>query len=195
MKSRTSLLLVIAAEMVVILLGVLSYGWTIQGLQAATRFSGRLSLFIFSFIFLLHPQQKQKLKDLMSDKFLLAFAVAHGIHLIELLSYVYLSQIQLVPIRVAGGFFAYILIFIMPFLYQRNLLNDKRGNALMLFYQFYVWFVIFMTYVVRLKGDFPNAGGTHTEYVALFGIVCVLLVVKIYLTFRKREVTNGFQKP
>jgi hypothetical protein len=138
MKARTSLLLVIAAEMVVILLGVLSYGWTIQGLQAATRFSGRLSLFIFSLIFLLHPQHKQKLTDLMSDKFLLAFAVAHGIHLIELLSYVYLAQIQLVPIRVAGGFFAYVLIFIMPWLYQRNQLADKGGKALIIFYQFYV---------------------------------------------------------
>jgi hypothetical protein len=126
----------------------------------------------------------------MSDRFLLAFAVAHGIHLIELLSYVYLTQIPLVPVRGAGGFFAYALIFIMPFLYQRNLLNDKRGNALLLFYQFYVWLVIFMTYVVRLKGDFPNAGGTHTEYVALFSIVCVLLVVKLYLTFVKRKMAH-----
>jgi hypothetical protein len=190
MKVKTSLLLVVVAEMVVIILGVLSYGWTIQGLQAATRFSGRLSLFIFSFIFLLHPQQKQKLINIMSDKFLLAFALAHGIHLIELLSYAYLSQIPLVPVRVAGGFIAYVLIFIMPWIYERNQLSEKNSKMLMLFYQFYIWFVIFMTYVVRLKGDFPNAGGTHTEYVVLFAVVCVLLVVKLYLTFTSKKVVS-----
>src|SRR6266481_5176603 len=97
MKTRNAIALVIIAELAVAALGINNYGWNLEGLQATTRFSGRLSLFIFSFIFLLYPKDKRILTFYFSEKFFLAFAIAHGIHLIELLSYAGLSGTTLVP--------------------------------------------------------------------------------------------------
>src|SRR6185295_2992030 len=114
MKIKSALILVILAEAGVAALGIYSQGWNIDGLQFTTRYSGRLSLFIFSFIFLLHPNKKESLVGLLSENYYLVFAVAHGIHLIELLSFVTLSGTELVPYRVAGGFLAYLMIFLMP---------------------------------------------------------------------------------
>lgn len=128
MKVRTAILLAVLAEVAVAALGVNNYGWTIDGLQATTRFSGRLSLFIFSFIFLLYPGNQAILEKYFSGNYFLIFAVAHGIHLIELLNFVYWSGTELVPYRVAGGFLAYLLIFIMPWVKFR-LENNKNKRC------------------------------------------------------------------
>jgi|SRR6185295_1880360 len=204
MKVKTTLFLVIMAEAMVILLGVYIYGWNIEhftgmsgsgftmnleGLRATTRFSGRLSLFIFSFIFLLYPNSKSTLSSILSENFYLVFAVAHGIHLIELLSYVSLSGTVLVPYRVAGGFFAYLLIFSMPVLYARRnagKLAEQRFNLLGFVYIFYVWFVFFMTYVARLSGGFSKPGESQIEHRVLMGWLCVMLGIKIFGLFIKK---------
>ena len=187
MKLRTAVFLAIGAEAAVAALGVNNYGWSVEGLQATTRFSGRLSLFIFSFIFLLHPKEKSKLSFYLSDGYFLVFAIAHGIHLMELLMYVSLAGIPLVPYRVAGGFLAYSMIFLMPW-FQLRFDNQKitatKFHALGLSYLFYVWLIFFMTYVSRVSGSFPNVGGTHSEHVTLMGWVCVMLVIKLGILFK-----------
>ncbi|HWA33638.1 MAG TPA: hypothetical protein VG737_05890 [Cyclobacteriaceae bacterium] len=190
MKTRNAILLVILAELAVAALGINNYGWNLSGLQATTRFSGRLSLFIFSFIFLLYPNDKPVLAFYFSKKFFLAFAVAHGIHLIELLSYVRLSGTALVPYRVAGGFLAYVIIFLMPVFQSRaetGKLSANRFQSLGMVYLFYVWLIFFMTYVGRLRAELPNAGGTREEYLTLIGWVVTMLGMKIVFTFIRRS--------
>lgn len=190
MKMRTAIILVISAEVFVALLGVTNYGWSIEGLQATTRFSGRLSLFIFSFIFLLHQGKKETLALYLSNRYFLIFALAHGIHLCELLSYVYLAGIQLVPYRVAGGFLAYSLIFVMPWFqeqFDRKKIDDKRFQALGAVYLFYTWFIFFMTLLSRLNGSFPNAGGSHTQHVVVMGWICLILAIKLSSLFLKKS--------
>ena len=190
MKVRTAIFLAVGAEAAVAAMGVNNYGWSIDGLQATTRFSGRLSLFIFSFIFLLHPKEKPTLSFYLSDGYFLIFAIAHGIHLFELLTYVSMSGIVLVPYRVAGGFLAYSMIFIMPwFQRQADLLKISASvfQTLGLVYLFYVWLIFFMTYLSRVSGDFPNAGGTHSEHVALMGWVCVMLGMKLFSLFLQKS--------
>ncbi len=190
MKVRTAIFLALGAEAAVAILGVNNYGWSIDGLQATTRFSGRLSLFIFSFIFLLHPKEKPTLTFYLSNDYFLIFAVAHGIHLFELLSYVYLAGIPLVPYRVAGGFLAYSMIFLMPWLQQRfdsEKVSAIKFKTIGLLYLFYVWLIFFMTYLSRLNGSFPNGGGTHSEHVALMGWVCVMLGMKLLSLFFQKS--------
>ncbi len=189
-KSSAILLLVVVAEALVAALGLSIYGWTIEGLQATTRFSGRLSLLIFSFIFLLYPGKQNTLHGILSPKPFLAFALAHGIHLVELLSYVYLAGIVLVPYRVAGGFMAYSMIFLMPWFQQRaetGSLGKKRFMMISMIYLFYVWFIFFMTYVARLNGSFQHAGGTFTEHAILMGWVCAMLILKLTSVFMKKN--------
>jgi hypothetical protein len=181
-KTSKAILLALLASALVIALGVYHYGWSLAGLQATVRFSGRLSLFVFAFIFLLYPKHPTRLSEFLSPDFFLVFALVHGIHLVELLTYVTKSGIELVPTRVAGGFLAYSMIFAMPWFKQRmksNRLSPERYQRIGYVYLFYVWFVFFMTYLSRVRGTFPNAGGTYEEHAALMGIVILLLLIKI----------------
>jgi len=165
MNSKNAFGVMIILELGVIALGIFSYGWNIEGLQAVTRFSGRLSLLIFSIIFLTRNR----------SNLYLTFAVAHGIHLVELLSYVYLSGNAFNPVRAAGGMLAYAIIFIMPLIKE----NNKRYKIFEQVYLYYVWFIFFMTYLPRVMGKFPNAGGSQTEFMILMAWVCLMLIYKV----------------
>ena len=194
MKVRSAILLAVIAEALVATYGIIQFGLSVEGLQATTRFSGRLSLVLFSFIFLLHPRKKETLQQLLSTNYFLVFAVAHGIHLMELLSYVMLSGIPLVPIRLAGGFIAYLMIFLMPWFqmrFEQKKITEIRMQQLGFVYLFYVWFIFFMTYLSRVNGSFPNAGGSHTEHVVLMGWVCVMLGIKLGETLFTKGTTSN----
>lgn len=182
MSFRNAFLSTLIIEVGIALLAVINYGINLEALQALTRFSGRASLFIFSLIFLFQDHQFTKIKSILSSKYYLVFAIAHGIHLIELLTYVYLSGIPLVPIRLAGGFLAYLLIFIMPWIeiqFQQAKITSKQFSFLTLIYLYYVWLIFFMTYLPRVQGTLPNAGGSYTEHVILLGWVSLMLGLKL----------------
>jgi hypothetical protein len=182
MTLRKALFLVIVAEMLIIALAIWNYGVTLPGLQAATRFSGRFSLFLFSLIFLFIHHEHLNVRMFLSENFYAVFAVAHGIHLVELITYVSLSGNELIPIRVAGGALAYLFIFAMPYLYylsQQNKLSTTRFAKAELVYTFYLWLIFFLTYLPRVQGKLPNVGGTYQEHVILLGWVGTLLGFKI----------------
>lgn len=189
MSLKKSLFVIIVAELLIALLAINNYGLTLEGLQATTRFSGRLSLFIFSFMFILTVFSRDNLVQLSAKPFHV-FAVAHGIHLIELLSYVYLSNSTLIPIRLAGGFLAYIFIFMMPAIHSYHLsgnLSQKKYSILENVYLYYVWFIFFMSYLPRVQGKLPNVGGSYIEFVGLMIWVCLLLAVRLTrLIYQKR---------
>jgi hypothetical protein len=189
MNFKNAFLSTLIIEVGIGLLAVINHGVTLEALQAVTRFSGRASLFIFSLIFLFKKHPYVKVKSILSEKYFLIFAIAHGIHLGELLSYVYFSGIELVPYRVVGGFIAYSFIFAMPRLEQLNdqsKLSPKQFSLITVFYLYYVWLIFFMTYLSRVQGTFPNAGGSHAEHVTLLGWVALMLGIKLSdLVFKK----------
>lgn len=181
MSPRNALPVVLLAETLAILLAVVNYGWTLEGLQAVTRYSGRVSLLIFSLIFLFYNHPVVNIKKLLSDKFFLMFALAHGIHLFELASYLYYSGNPIIPVRLLGGAVAYAMIFVMPFLqmrFEEQKITEKRFNQLALVYLYYVWFIFFMTYLPRVRGELPNAGGSYKEFVVLLGWVSIMMGFK-----------------
>ncbi len=182
MNFKNAFLSTLIIEVAIALLAVINYGVTLEALQAVTRFSGRASLVIFSLIFLFQKHAYINVRSILSEKYFLIFAIAHGIHLIELLSYVYYSGIPLVPYRVAGGFLAYSFIFAMPWLenrYHQSSLTAKKFSIIVLFYLYYVWLIFFMTYLSRVQGSFPNAGGSYIEHVTLLGWVALMLGIKL----------------
>jgi hypothetical protein len=166
-------------------------GFSIAALQTTTRFSGRLSLFLFSLIFLMHSKPIT-LHNWLSEKFYLLFAIVHGIHLFELLAYVYLADVKLIPIRLAGGFLAYSFIFLMPLLSsyaQSGRITQKRFFAFEAIFLYYIWLIFFLTYLPRVQGKLPSAGGSYTEHVALLGWVSTMLGIKLtsMLQFQKGQ--------
>lgn len=182
MKFKDALLSTLIIEVGIALLAVINYGATLESLQAVTRFSGRASLLIFSLIFLFQNHKHLKVKSILSEKYFLIFAIAHGIHLVELLSFVYLSGNPLIPIRLAGGFLAYVLIFMMPYaqsMFERNKLSLKAFSSLTLIYLYYVWFIFFMSYLPRVRGTLTNVGGSYSEFVVLLAWVSVLMGIKL----------------
>lgn len=191
MSFRTAVVLILLLETGVVVLALLNHGWTIEGLQAVARYSGRLSLFVFSLIFLLHNRPAGLLTRLLSDKYFLIFAIAHGVHLVELLAFVYFSGAELIPYRLAGGMLAYALIFIMPWMHERftqGQVTERRYKQLSLVYLYYVWFIFVMTYVPRVMGTLPNVGGSYGEFVALLGWVFFMLGIKVSQLFAKSRV-------
>ena len=181
MSSRKLIILFVAIEICIIVLGILSEGYSITALQTITRFSGRLSLFLFSAIFLLYNKPRT-ITVWLSDQFYLLFAIVHGIHLLELLSFVYLSGIELVPYRIAGGFLAYLFIFAMPFIQSykmRGAISTRTYSTLETIFVYYVWLIFFLTYLPRVQGKLPKVGGSFAEHVALLGWVSTLLGIKL----------------
>lgn len=181
MPFSSALPLILLLELMAIIYGIATYGWTLEGLQAVTRFSGRVSLGVFSAIFLFHKHPFLNVRRLLSNKFFLAFAVAHGIHLFEVLSYLYFSGAQPVWTRAIGGMIAYAFIFTMPWLHNRwesQQLSTKRYQQAVLVYLYYVWFIFFMTYLPRVRGTVTDVGGSYKEFVILLGWLSIMMGFK-----------------
>jgi hypothetical protein len=181
MNFRRAILFSVLLEFSILLSAVLIFGFTLEALQTATRYSGRLSLVVFSFIFLTQ-NKKDKLTPCLSGRPYHIFAVIHGIHLIELLVFVYLSQPKLVPYRLLGGFVAYVFIFLMPLFdhYQKQ----KKISAVRFFtvetiFLYYVWLIFFITYLTRVLGNAPIVEGSYWEHVAFLGWVATMLGTKL----------------
>src|SRR5687768_17498022 len=146
MASRKLIILFIIIEIVIVVLGFLTEGYSLAALQTITRFSGSLSLFLFSAIFLLN-NKPYTITAWLSDRFYLLFAIVHGIHLAELLTFIYLADIELVPYRLAGGFMAYLFVFAMPFLQSfkmRGQISKRTYLILETIFIYYVWLVFFL---------------------------------------------------
>jgi len=189
MNPRRIIGLFVLLELIIVAASIIMDGFSIAALQTTTRFSGRLSLFLFSLIFLLH-NKPAILHNWLSEKFYLLFAIVHGIHLAELLAYISLEGVRLIPIRLAGGFLAYAFIFLMPFLsnYARSgKITLKRFFTFEAIFLYYIWLVFFLTYLPRVQGKLPTAGGTYAEHVALLGWVSTMLGIKLtsMLQFQK----------
>jgi hypothetical protein len=102
--------------------------------------------------------------------------------LIQLLAFVYLSGNELIPIRLAGGFLAYVLIFAMPYAQYRfefQKISIKAFSRLNLVYLYYVWFIFFMSYLPRVRGQLPDVGGSYSEFVVLLAWVSLMLGMKL----------------
>ncbi len=151
--------------------------------QIMTRLSGRVSLGVFILLFIYETilLKKRNVPTFFESTTMwhwrAGFAIHHYLHLIFIGIYVVSSGIELVPFRLAGGALAYLLIGVMPFLSVQIL--EKKW--LRFFYLYYVWFVMFMTYVARLQRDFPNAGGNYTEYVFFSSILVLALGWNLFL--------------
>lgn len=193
MNFKRALFLVIVAEGTIVPLALINHGGTIEALQAVARYSGRLSLLIFSLIFLFQKDQRINVRQMLSEKYFLMFAIAHGIHLVELLSYIYFSDGAFNPIRALGGAFAYAFIFLMPWLesqWQKGKITMGTFGRIELFYLFYIWLIFFLTYLPRVQGKLPGAGGTYKEHVILLAWVCILLGMKVQAMLLRRPLNK-----
>ena len=181
MSARKIILLFVALELAIIVTVVLSDGNSLTALQTIARFSGLLSLILFSAIFLMY-NRPALITTWLSDRYYLLFAIVHGIHLIELLTFIYFSKTQLLAYRAAGGFLAYAYIFVMPlFKHYRDTgrLHHRSFSIIETIFIYYIWSIFFLTYLPRVQGKVSLTGGSFEEHVALLGWVSTLLGMKL----------------
>jgi hypothetical protein len=181
MRFRRAILFAVLLEVSILLSALLIFGFTLAALQTATRYSGRFSLLIFSFIFLTQ-NKPEKLAPWLSNKPYFIFALIHGIHLIELLLFVYMAEIKLIPYRLLGGFVAYLFIFVMPFVSyykEQGKISIQQFFIVETIFQYYLWLIFFITYLTRVLGKVTAVEYSYLEHVALLGWVAAMLGTKL----------------
>ena len=83
--------------------------------RLSARYSGRLSLIIYLICFyhftfsFIKKKSSEKLKNSI-----IVFCLLHYIHFIYLALSVYLNDLPIIPIKLTGGFIAYLMILIYP---------------------------------------------------------------------------------
>lgn len=142
----------------------------------AARYSGRLSLLVFLIAFYFYAFSK----ELQLSNFIKLFAVVHLIHFGLLATNVYLNEIPLEAHKLIGGALAYLMIVLAPFKL------DKLSTKWQLVYFYYVSFVMAMTYIARIKGDFEGAEPFWFHYAALITVILCCIGFGLQLYKRKK---------
>ncbi|MEL6253380.1 MAG: hypothetical protein AAFR87_15320 [Bacteroidota bacterium] len=185
---RTLLLIGVAAEIAIFAISYAMGPSIEEAFRYSARFSGRLSAFVFLYTFYQfarhYPQAVKENTGLRN--WITTFAVLHVIHWGFLASNVYLNNIPLEAVKIAGGALGYLMIVAAPFYIHK--LNLK----FQLPYFYYVSLVMILTYVARAKGDFEGAEPSwfHFTMLGIFTGACALFGYWIFKKSRK-ELAGG----
>lgn len=156
--------------------------------QAAARYTGRLSLLFFALIAVLYAVEAQRPR---ARALLGPFALAHLFHFACLATYLSLSETWPAPVRLLGGGLAYLMIVAMPpFQHAVDRVSPRARAVFEGVYLGWVGFIFVMSYVLRVAGKVPEAGGTRTEHLALLVFALTLVAVHVALRLRARTATR-----
>jgi hypothetical protein len=161
----------------------LESGSELETLRLTARFSGRLSFFAYlgsCFLYFLQSQSNRKSGQLTLWFSVAFFAWVHLVHLGFLAANVIGNEVSLVPAKVLGGALAYGMILVYPFVMRRL----PRASWWHPFHFYYVGFVMLMTFIARVKGDFEGATPEGFHSVAI-GLLCVTFVASMALCFKR----------
>ncbi|MFN8347725.1 MAG: hypothetical protein U0X91_22160 [Spirosomataceae bacterium] len=158
--------------------------------QAATRFTARISLFIFALLFVRRTLRKNKTDQ---ELYLLsALAVSHLIHLYFLLKFNHLKGGLEWNIRLLGGITAYAFMIAIPLLGFTHRLTPPSFERFKTIGMYVIWFVMAGTYVPRILGNKNHAGGTPAEFYLGFGLMIGLMLFHLYVRISARNKTGFF---
>ena len=177
----------IALEIIIILVSYSISADLSETFKYAARYSGRLSLFIFLIAILQFARSTPSAEeDLAKTRTLTAvFALLHYIHLFLLLMNVNHNAVVLIPHKLAGGILAYLMILLYPIFFER-IKNKKAVHAV---YFLYVGFVMVMTYLARMNGEFEGSSPEVFHKLGL-GFILAAMVYYIYKMFTFRASKN-----
>ena len=176
-SSRRLLLVLLLAEILITISVAMAYGVNVEALQASTRFSGRLSFAFFCIIFLFSA-----VKPPVLDRGYLTFAVIHTIHLFQVGLFVSISGTELIPLRLAGGAAGYFVIFSAAYVEHQSRygkIHQRWFKRTEFLFHSYIWLLFLLTYIPRVNGTLPNAGGSYWEHVALLLVVISLPIIRM----------------
>jgi hypothetical protein len=159
-------------ELLIFLIFFLSIDDISETFRYSARYSGRLSLIVYLYCFYVFSKEFEGNKYNKTKKVVLLFSVLHLIHFIYLAFSVWLNELPIIPYKLLGGFIAYILIIIYPFL-----IDKIKKTIYHIVYFYYVGIVMAVTYLARIKGEFV---GAPTELFHYFGFTIVILIFILF---------------
>lgn len=137
--------------------------------QASARFTARVSLALFVTLALLHaqPARRDRARQLMAP-----FCAVHLFHFACLASYLQALGTWPKPTNLVGGGVAYLAIVAMPVLeHHAARIRPLTREIAEGFYLGWVSFIFLMSYLLRVLGKVPGAGGSPAQHQALFMVV------------------------
>jgi methionine sulfoxide reductase heme-binding subunit len=170
---------------------IFTYGQSVEASQAITRFTARISLFIFALVFSASSLHKLLRNDFTAELlrnrrgFGVSFAFSHTIHLLALIIFFRLSNNEVPKLTLIFGGLAYFLTYAMAVTsndWSVRKLGAKNWKLLHKIGIFYIWLIFFITYLRRIlpaKAGEPGPGGTKTEFIVGFIIILALLCLRI----------------
>ena len=159
-------------ELLIFLIFFLSVDDISETFRYSARYSGRLSLIVYLYCFYVFSREFERNKYNKTKKVVLLFSVLHLIHFIYLAFSVWLNELPIIPYKLLGGFIAYVLIIIYPFL-----IDKIKKTIYHIVYFYYVGIVMAVTYLARIKGEFV---GAPTELFHYFGFSIVILIFILF---------------
>ncbi|MFT5980100.1 MAG: hypothetical protein ACI898_000865 [Flavobacteriales bacterium] len=179
------LLIGITLEAAIFLIAYLSFSDLGEVFCHAARYSGRLSLIVY-LIAIWHYMASKSQSDAQltgTRSITMLFFVLHYIHLFLLGMNVNLNAVTLIPFKLAGGALAYLMILLYPLFFERI----KHKKAIHAIYFLYVGFVMAMTYIARMNGNFEGAAPERFHKVGL-AVVLASMAFFIYRLMRPNRV-------
>ena len=149
--------------------------WT-EGVRLAARFSGRFSFLVFLCGSWCHVQARKK-ADFNGQWWLAAvtfFAWIHAIHLGFVWLNISQNAVEMVTTKLIGGALAYAMVLVHPFVVER-LAPDRIYHRV---HYGYVGFVMAVTFVARLRGDFD---GAENSWFQVFGLTLLGVILLAWL--------------
>ncbi len=151
----------------------------VEAMRYAARYSGRISFLAYLLSMLIFTRWLAGRVDrttAVQTAFL--FGWVHLLHFGYLATNISMSAITPEPVKVAGGILAYGMILTHPLWVRR--LRPRHGWHVV--HYFYVGLVMMLTFVARLKGEFPGADPSPIHGV---GIAVCLLAIGAFLWQRR----------
>lgn len=174
-------------------------GWTEEGTQLFTRYTARVSFLMFLLVFVarpvfvLWPSPTTVAMVRQRRHFGLAFGLAHGIHLLGIISYLWIIG-SVLEASDAVPAFGYLMVGLMA-ITSNNWSVRTLGRGWKVLHKFglYVIFAIFfLAYAGRLFGaydDVPEAAvamGAKAIYAGLFALAVIALGLRVAAFFKTR---------
>jgi DMSO/TMAO reductase YedYZ heme-binding membrane subunit len=180
---------------------VAMFGTGVEGLQALARYSGRAGLLWFALVFSIAPLHRlapgewTRLALRRRRSLGLAFGAHHLVHLVELLTYLEVSGKGFDVSRAAGGMVGYAFLVAMMLTSTDKAvarLGAKNWKRLHRTGLWYLWIVFLLTYLPRVRGQRPTAGGGPLEWSVCLAIVVALAALRLAaFTARRRSLASA----
>jgi methionine sulfoxide reductase heme-binding subunit len=170
------------------MLAVAGFGTGIDGLQAVTRYTGRVGALWFALLFALSPwhalapSPTSRLALVRRRSIGLAFGLHHGVHLALLLAYVRASNDAALSAAATLGALAYLFLLLMIVTSTDAAVARLGRSAWRRLHRaglWMLWLVFFLTYLSRFERVAAGETSLQIEWLVPFAALALALIVRV----------------